>query len=49
MRYGLCYSDGNEDTKVLSFRPVITLKSNIQLDPTNTGDGTSPEQAYVIK
>lgn len=32
-----------------SFRPVITLKSNIQLDTTKTGDGSSAEHAYEIK
>ena len=32
-----------------SFRPVITLNSNVQIDAANSGDGSTAEQAYVIK
>lgn len=37
---GLCTSGNYERGDYSSFRPVITLKSNIQLDETNPGDGT---------
>ena len=45
----LCFSSGREYSHDGALRPIITLNANIKLDPTNTGDGTSPEQAYVIK
>ena len=28
---------------------IITLKSNVQLDTTNAGDGSSAEHAHKIK
>ena len=45
----LCTSNGKEATYGCALRPIITLNANVKLDPTNTGDGTSSEQAYVIK
>ena len=32
-----------------SFRPVITLKSDVLIDATNLKDGSSAEKSYVIK
>mgnify|MGYP000007661402 FL=1 len=32
-----------------SFRPVVTLNSNIKIDTVNSGNGSTSEQAYVIK
>lgn len=32
-----------------ALRPCVTLNSNVQLDTTNSGDGSIAEQAYVIK
>ena len=32
-----------------SYRPVITLNSNIKIDTVNSGNGSTSEQAYVIK
>ena len=44
--FGLCNSDGTEISRDYAFRPVITLNSNVQIV---SGDGTTAEQAYVIK
>ena len=35
--------------RTYAFRPVITLNSNVQIDTENSGDGSTVEQAYVIK
>lgn len=32
-----------------SLLPVVTLKSNVSIDSTNSGDGSTPEEAYVLK
>ena len=45
----LCNSYGTERSYSYSFRPVITLNSNVQIDTSNSGDGSTAEQAYVIK
>ena len=45
----LCHSNGNENTVDYSFRPVVTLNSNVQIDTSTSGDGSTVEQAYVIK
>ena len=45
----LFISTGKENSPTCALRPIITLNANVKLDPTNTGDGTSSEQAYVIK
>ena len=42
---GLCNSDTNNSTNECTFRPCITLNSNVQV---TSGNGTA-EQAYVIK
>ena len=39
----------NQAFSKLSYRPVITLNSSVQLDIQNSGDGSSPEKAYAIK
>ena len=45
----LCNSSGSEGSLNYAFRPVITLNSNVQIDTSNSGDGSTAEQAYVIK
>ena len=47
--YGLYNSNKKETPGTFAFRPVITLNSNVQLDTTKTGDGSSAEHAYEIK
>ena len=42
-------SHGDENSASVAFRPVITLNSNVQIDTSNSGDGSTAEQAYVIK
>ena len=42
-------SRGDEHSDSVAFRPVITLNSNVQIDTSNSGDGSTAEQAYVIK
>ena len=42
-------SRGNEGPLAVAFRPVITLNSNVQIDVANSKDGSTSEQAYVIK
>ena len=32
-----------------AFRPIITLNSNVQIDVANSKDGSTSEQAYIIK
>lgn len=32
-----------------SFRPIVTLNSNVQIDLNNSGDGSTEENAYAIK
>ena len=32
-----------------SFRPVVTLNSDIKIDTVNSGNGSTAEQAYIIK
>ena len=45
----LCNSIGSERSLNYAFRPVITLNSNVQIDTSTSGDGSTVEQAYVIK
>ena len=45
----VCRSDDEEYPRIYAFRPVITLNSNVQIDSTNSGNGSTVEQAYVIK
>ena len=40
---------GNESSDSYAYRPVVTLNSNVQIDAANSGDGSTAEQAYVIK
>ena len=47
--YFLHGSYGDSRSYNYTFRPVITLKSNVQLDTTNAGDGSSAEHAHKIK
>ena len=44
------YNSANVQKSVdFSFRPVVTLNSNIKIDTVNSGNGSTEEQAYVIK
>ena len=47
----ICSSDGTFDFyKETFFRPVVTLKSNVKIDVSDTTkDGTKPGKAYVLK
>ena len=46
----LYLSDGRGAPRNYSFRPVITLNSNVQLDVSDTvKDGTSAQKAWIIK
>ena len=45
----ICDAYGNESSDSYAYRPVVTLNSNVQIDTTNTGDGSTAEQAYAIK
>ncbi len=47
--YGIYISNDNEYPITYGFRPVITINSSIQIDTENSGDGSSPEQAYLLK
>ena len=47
--YGMYSSFGNGGGSDFSFRPVITLKSDVLIDATNLKDGSSAEKSYVIK
>ena len=42
-------SNDEECKRTCSFRPVITLNSNVQLDTINSGDGSTSENEYAIK
>ena len=46
---GLYFSYDNEYPIVCAFRPIITLNYNVQIDTENSKDGSTAEQAYVIK
>ena len=45
----LCNSSDSEGSLNYAFRPVITLNSNVQIDTSTSGDGSTVEQAYAIK
>ena len=45
----LCNSRDDEISYAYAFRPVITLNSNVQIDVANSKDGSTSEQAYIIK
>ena len=47
--YYLYYSGDIETPNTYAFRPVITLNSNVQIDVANSKDGSTSEQAYIIK
>ena len=49
--YGLCYSKDKdrEYPNVCAFRPIITLNSNVQIDITNSGNGSTANDGYAIK
>ena len=42
-------SNGYERSDNFTYRPIITLKADVQLDTIKSGDGSTAEQAYVIK
>ncbi len=43
-----CFSSGGDYSYNCAFRPIITLKSNVQIDIANSGEGTE-NNAYNIK
>ena len=43
------FSNNYQNIDKDSFRPIVTLNSNVQIDTSNSGDGSTAEQAYVIK
>ena len=45
----LCNSNGGEGFDSYTFRPIITLNSNVQIDTANSGNGSASDQAYAIK
>lgn len=45
----LYLSNGEENSLTMTFRPVITLNTNVKIDIANSGDGSTAEQAYAIK
>ena len=45
----LYYSDDREYSDAFAVRPIITLKSNVQIDAQKDKDGSTPEKAYIIK
>ncbi len=45
----LCGTSGYQSPLLYAFRPVVTLNSNVKIDNTNSGDGSTAEQAYAIK
>ena len=49
IRASSVYGTGKVKEAVNSFRPVVTLNSNVQLDTTKAADGTQPSTAYEIK
>ena len=46
---GLYNSYDGEGSPACAFRPIITLNSNVQIDTANSGNGSTAEQAYIIK
>ena len=46
---GFYYSYDEERTHVDAFRPVITLNSDVLISTSKSGNGSTAEQAYVIK
>ena len=46
---GLFGSFGDEYPEVCTFRPIITLNSNVQIDTPNSGNGSTAAQGYAIK
>ena len=47
--YYLYDSFNREYPRAYVLRPVITLNSNVQIDTANSGNGSTAEQAYIIK
>ena len=43
------FSNNYQNIDKDSFRPIVTLNSNVQIDLNNSGDGSTEENAYVIK
>ena len=46
---GLSDSGSGEGKPSNHFRPIITLNNNVQIDTANSGNGSTAEQAYIIK
>ena len=47
--YGLYNSNDSGNSIGYAFRPIITLNNNVQIDTANSGNGSTAEQAYIIK
>ena len=45
----LYLSRDDEYPRAYAFRSIITLNSNVQIDTANSGNGSTAEQAYIIK
>ena len=45
----LCNSESYGIASNYTFRPIITLKTNVQMETQNDKDGSIPEKAYIIK
>lgn len=43
------FSNNYQNIDKDSFRPIVTLNSNVQIDLNNSGDGSTEENAYAIK
>ena len=46
---GLSDSGSGEGKPSSHVRPIITLNNNVQIDTANSGNGSTAEQAYIIK
>ena len=45
----LYYSVDKQLSNAYSFRPVITLNTDVEIDTENSGDGTQANTAYILK
>ena len=45
----LYYTDGNEDSRKFAYRPIVTLNTDVLIETENSRDGSTAEQAYLIK
>ena len=47
--FDLYNSDNKESQDKHALRPIITLKSNVRLDATKSGDGSTADKALIVK